>query len=352
MKKPLLTDRTTIETDWTCGMKRWWYKEHDGTGIVPVVEAVYYKQGREIHSDLSRLLLGESLDSVLESIGPIPTEDQTLWEPHVRRIGWVVAFALFVLPKLLERYEVVSSENELILEFKRLWVANTSDVVLRDKLDGRLVVLDFKSVKFLSAAWFAHWVSAIQLQILIKAVAEELGEPVKWAQIMGLTKGREKAGKLRHPYVWAYSDGEDKWSSRWVSGWDLRPTFEYPGGVRAWVEALGEEEGQSQFPLSQPVFANERLLPRLLRRRLVRETEVERVRAAAQRSIAVRERYFEPRYSQCRPGGGGDQCPFYLACHDADIGRDPVGSGLFVPRTPHHDVEEIMRNEGEGEEDG
>lgn len=347
--KPLLTDRTTIETDWSCGMKRWWYKEHDGTGMVPVVEAVYYKQGREIHSDLSRLLLGESLDSVLEGIGPVPTNDQTLWEPHVRRIGWVVAFALYVLPSLLARYEVVSSENELILERGRLWVANTSDLVLRDKLDGRLVVLDFKSVKILSASWFASWVTAIQLQILIRAVVEELGEPVKWAQIMGLTKGQVRSAKLRHPYVWAYSDGGDLWSPDWHSGWELRPTFEYPGGVRAWVEKLGEEVGRSQFPLSQPVFSNERLLNRLLRRRLVREAEVEKVRARAQQSVSVRERYFEPRYKECRPAFG-DACPFLLACHDADIGRDPIGSGVFVPRTPHHDVEELLRNEGEEEE--
>jgi hypothetical protein len=331
-------------------MKRWWYKEEGGTGMVPVKEAAYYKQGREIHSDLSRLLLGESLESVLEGLGSIPTQDQTLWEPHVRRIGWVVAFALYTLPSILTRYEVVSSENELILERGRLWVANTSDVVLRDKLDGRLVVWDFKTVKILSAGWFASWVTAIQLQILIRAVVEELGEPVKWAQIMGLTKGRETGGKLRHPYVWAYSDGEDKWSSDWKSGWDLRPTFEYPGGVRAWVEQLGEEVARSQFPTSQPVFSNERLLSRLLRRRLVREAEVERVREASQRSVAVRERYFEPRYSQCRPSFG-DPCPFLLACHDADIGRDPIGSGVFVPRTPHHDVETMLRNEGDSHED-
>src|SRR3990167_7656298 len=99
---PLLTDRTTIETDWECGMKRWWYKEEGGTGIVPKEEAVWFRQGRDYHNDFADLAeSADPLHSAVELIASLEekirgTTDQLAQEELTRRAGWIAANALYL----------------------------------------------------------------------------------------------------------------------------------------------------------------------------------------------------------------------------------------------------------------
>ncbi len=334
---PLLTDRTTIVTDWKCRRKRWWYKDYLEKGIVPVEEAAALKAGRFTHEDLANLVSGMPLDGVLANMGEAPLDDSLLLEPWLRRRGWAVAFYRYLLPKLQDQYEFLKVEHELILDRGDLWVAGTPDALARDKTDKRLVKIDWKSVGMLGRGWVTHWRYAVQQMLNAKAVEEEIGEPIKYSLIIGLVKGQERDGKLRHPYVWAYSDGE-RWSGDWKRDWDLRLTSEYEGGVERWVEALGEEKGLEQFPFSAPIFQDERLLSKLIKQRKWREQEVKDHRAAAQTDEEIRDRYWPHNFEECRPVFG-DPCPYQAVCHNAAIEADPIGSGLYVPRTPHHDVE-------------
>ena len=101
----LLTDRTTIETDWTCGMKRWWYKHEGGVGIVPTIEAAYFLDGRQYHEDFA--LIAEAEDplvrakELIEAIeGTVhESQDQMFQETQTRRAGWVAANALWIEPR-------------------------------------------------------------------------------------------------------------------------------------------------------------------------------------------------------------------------------------------------------------
>lgn len=355
MSNPLLTDRTTTETDWKCGMARWWYKEEQGTGIVPVVEAKYFEEGRDIHADFQ--FLAQAPDPVIAAMEIVEgvesrmseaNGDQILLEPLARRAGWVAAQAIYVEPETRRTHENVGLEHELVLERDPLWFVVTPDRILRQReRPQRMVYRDYKGVGGWGAtnAWVAHWDYAIQQHTVLKAIEEEFGEAPIYAQIMGLWKGQEKDGRLYHPYVWAfYDEVNDEWFplGSGKRGLTYRPVWEYPEGIMKWVEKCGKEIAEQMFPFSRPIFLNERLLDELIVSRTRRETEVMLFREKAQVDRDIRAQHFESRYSECRPVIGAP-CPYIAACHNASINEDPLKSGLFVRRTPHHELEVISK---------
>jgi hypothetical protein len=145
--------------------------------------------------------------------------------------------------------------------------------------------------------------------------------------------------------VWAYSNGT-QWSKDHKPNWDLRPTWEYGdgglAGVIQWATELGPEVGLSQFPVSQPLVPDRALVEQLVQRRLEREEEVEAyVNEGMVHGFDLaspeHNRVFEKRFNVCRPSFGSG-CAYLHACHNANVGADPLGSGLYKVRVPHHDV--------------
>lgn len=346
-----LTDRTSIETDWSCGMKLWWYKYEGGMGISPSSEAKYFLDGRELHEDAHRLAEQQDdyqdwararCEEILQGAKQ-GDPDQVRLESATRRAGWLAANALFVEPGIRAEFENLSLETEIVLDRDPLWIATTPDRVLRRRSNGALVIKDYKSFK----SRFPVWDYSAQLQILIKAVEEEYGAKVEYAQIMGFDKGQDRYGRLTHPYVWAYTTTESVplWTTHYKYGLTHTPVWEYHGGIFEWVKELGPEAAEAIFPHSRPIFLNERLLEDLIRARVKRETEIYAVREACQGDRELRTEFFEPRYSSCRPLFGSP-CPYLEACHNAQVNTDPIGSGLYTVRVPHHELE-IISQEGE-----
>lgn len=342
-KADLVTHRTGIVTDQECGMKRWWLLEEGGAGIVPVKAPSYFQQGIDIHEDLACLARGQDLESILDDLGEIMPDplDQVKMEVWSRRVGWITAFAKFIWPVLMADFEVVWAEKELALEYGQLWVANTADLLLRHRKEGWLLLIDYKTVGLLGKGWMAHWRYAIQVHINIRAVEHELNERVRYGQIIGLSKGREDGGKLRHPYTWAYVRN-DQWSTQYHPAAELRPIWDHPAGPAGWAESLGPEVASSVFPFSAPIPLDNRLLDILLAVRLRREREVMRWRQKCQTDPIMRAMIFEPRFERCMPTMG-EPCGYLEACHNAEINSDPIGSGLFVKRESHHELERMWR---------
>jgi hypothetical protein len=339
---PLLTDRTTIETDQKCGMARWWYKEEAASGIVPAEEAAYYKDGRDSHAAAELLVTGERVEDVLRSF-PLSGDNQLTLESQTRLQGWIAGLGRFIFPLLLEGAEILMVEKELCLQRDPLWIACKPDLVIRNK-QGQIIVIDYKSTGRVSKGWVDYWPLAVQHHINLKAVEEELGEKPAYGQVIGLYKGEWKYGRLNHPYVWAYGDASrpDEWATDYPEakkrGLTNRPLWEYNAGILHWVERLGFEEARGVFPFSAPIFLNERLLEDLITARTRREEEVARVKPVVLADRRLIPAYFEPRYSQCRPVIGAP-CAYLAACHNASVNADPLGSGLYVKRTPHHELE-------------
>ena len=344
---PLITDRTTITTDWGCGQARWWYKHENGGGIVPAIAPEYLTDGGDIHLDMAALFGGVPLEDV---IGPVLAgvrgiNDQLKLESAYRRAAWAAGVELFIKPATLAEFEVVSIEKELILDRWPLWVACTPDLVLRRRDNPKYKVYrEYKSTGRVSRGWVDHWPTAVQVHIGLKAEEEDSGEAPKYGEVMGLYKGEWKGGWLRHPYVWAWVGGggdpanANNWTHEYKTGLERHPVWEYPDGVVEWVKRLGQEVAAGIFPFSAPIFLNETMLDTMIEAETHRELEIETVKDSCQNDRMVRARYFRPNFERCNPVIGGD-CPYLAACHNKEVNKSPLGSGLFVPREPHHDVE-------------
>jgi len=338
----LLTDRTSVEKDQDCQMSYWWYKHATGTGIVPIEDAVELADGSQIHAALQRLAL--AVDPIAEarvlvSESPLP-DDIPSRERCLRYHGWVLAWAHYIEPRIRDTYETLMLEHELVLERNGLMWATTPDRVYRDKKSGVIVVDDYKSATSLFG-WSSYWPYAIQVHVQLAAVQEELGEKVAYGRVRGLVKGVMKEGHLLHPYVWAHMTKDGEWSKEWKSGMSHEPVWDYAQGIESWVLKLGLEVAQEQFPLSQPIFLNERLLTTLFKQRAKREQEIASVREEALVNPTTRDDHFNYHFARCRPMGWRRACPYLAACHNATVNANPLASGLYRPRQPHHDLEII-----------
>ena len=350
MKPIYLQDRTSIEVDWTCEMMYYWYKLHNGIGLVPVNEPAYFRVGRELHDDLSQFAEGRSTAEVLMSL-PSFAEcegDQLKLEPLCRRIGWIVAFGTYLWPLLIKDYEVVQVETELVFDRTPLWIPVKPDLILRSRKTGELIYIEYKTTGSTRPNFALHWPYAIQVHLGIAAVEEELGEKVAYGQIIGLYKGIEQKGKLRHPYVWAYTNPDtNQWTHEWKSGWDLRSIWDYPGGAVDWAHTLGKPDDldtslgvmRDQFVFSHPVFKDDRMLKNLVQQRIKRGAELEELkRLIATDPTFVPEHHFDQRTIHCKPVMGSE-CSYKEACFNWSVNQDPIGSGLYAKRIPHHDIE-------------
>jgi hypothetical protein len=363
-----LENRSAAETDDKCGMAYWWSQLEGQTrtetgGIVPNVEADALMVGREIHEDMQALATMEDLspyhlERLLEEIvHSVPTTDReslSKMEKLYRRLGWIAAWGLYMEPIVRETWDNVAVEGELILDRDPLWVPVTPDRVLRHKKHKYLSYMEFKSTISASNKWMSSWKYAIQLHLGITAIEEEFvrsgrEEKIAYAQIVGLMKGEVRTGKLSHPYVWAYRNNSNgEWTHEYQKArgaqWEACPVWEYEGGIVKWVQRLGKEVALEQFPFSSVVTLNSRMVDDWCARRLSRQMEIAEVKAACQEDWDTRVVYFEPRTRNCRPPFG-DSCPYLGLCWNATIQLDPLKTGDFQRRKPHHEVEVLFTGE-------
>lgn len=349
-----LTDRSAVALDDRCGMKYWLNRKEGGRGIVPKKEALPLAIGRETHVDLATIAEMEdispaAIQDLCDQITKPLTEDDrgvtSKMELVYRRLGWLAAFALYTEPMIREYYETLHIEHELILDRDPLWVAVTPDRVLRHKGDKRIEYREYKTTISSNSKWMRNWNYAIQMHLGIAAVQEELGQKVNFGQIMGLNKGYESAvdRRMMHPYVWGYYNHD---TNEWGHDYDLcrsnkwipMPVWEFDGGIVKWVQRLGPEVARMQFPHSQPVFLNERMLEEWVSRRIYRERIIASVTDVCREDPNLRALHFERRTDQCSPPFG-DACPYLMACWNAEVAANPSAHADYIARVPHHDVE-------------
>lgn len=350
-----ITDRSAAELDDKCGQAYWWNRKENGSGIVSIHESIALNVGREIHEDFAKLALMEDLspealqgtiDGWLSALTDDDKLDQTLMERTYRRAGWFAAWGLYIEPTIRAEYTNVSVESELVLDRRPLFVAVTPDRILRHRTSGYLVYRELKSTISASKKWLDSWLYAIQLHLGMKVVEEELGEAVKFSQIVGLMKGDFRGDHLSHPYVWGwYNESTGKWATSYdqarSAAWTSMPVWEYAGGVVEWVQRCGDEVARSQFPHSPPVFLNETMLSEWLNQRVYREQQIQTHLdggAPYEQMFA-----FPKRLKSCRPPFG-DACEYLAACWNSQVGSDPLASGEYIVRTPHHHIESIMES--------
>lgn len=352
----LLDDRSGAEIDDKCGMMYWMNRIEGGIGISPTKKALPLLIGSETHNDLATIAkmsdirpeaISELVDDLLSELTPAQRENTTAMELFYRRLGWLVAFALYMEPRIRAEWDNVWIEDELILKRDPLYVPVTPDRILRSKKDSdHLIYKEYKTVTRAWSSWVQSWQFAIQLHIGIAAAQEELGQTINYAQVMGLQKGyySQADDRLNHPYTWGYyNERTSEWEHRYDfardKAWVKMPVWEYPGGIVKWVQLCGEEVGLGQFPHSAPVFLNPRMLDEWVARRKRRQFQIKGVRERCRTDEKLRAIYFERRQAQCRSPYTREACPYLLACWNAEVNANPLAHPDYEPRQPHHEVE-------------
>jgi hypothetical protein len=358
-KRIYLLDRSGGELDDDCGMAFFWNRvwHPPGSphhGIVDPKESVYLKIGREIHEDLAMIAdmkdlrpeaIQERVDDLTKDLTDEDRIDQAFMETLYRRAGWLAGFALFIEPKLREQFDTVFMEDEIILDREPLWIPVTPDRVLRSKATGKLHYREYKSTVSTSSGWMNQWTFAIQLHLGMKALEEELGEPVEYAQIQALSKGYIGANGLSHPYVYGWHNPTtNEWTQEYKAGnaWNKRGVWEHPGGVVKWVQKCGEGAAFGVFPCSAPVFLNVNMLDSWVARKTARMKEIDHNGEACIEHKELRKLVFEQRTKKCRPPFG-DPCPYLKLCWNAP--GEARAAQDYIPRIPHHEIENIWRED-------
>ncbi len=340
----ILTDRTRIEADWSCPRKRYWLTEYEGKGIVPATAPPPFSFGIVVHAGIEGGLkepnpLQDDVQLLAmqthEAWGDLTTDQQDCADAVVR------GFFMAVWPQWLAQYEPIAVEEEFTMRISGVTFMVRPDLLLKDKQTGDIWYPDFKT--FTSNFDARKWTWSLQQHLTMLVCEHALGTPRAGSWIQGLGKGSGRKGVLYHPLVYGYRHpgtpgvSEPTFGSQRRSGFERFNTKEYPhGGVDGWIRQLQKKSPElvaKIYPQTQPLFLNRTLMEQVVPQIVAREHIINK----RTRTEETRDAQFPMHITQCETGYG--RCQYFDACHVPVIHKDPIGSGSYVQRVPHHAAE-------------
>lgn len=365
MSELRLYDRSRVTTDWTCPRKRYWQYEYDGKGIVSGNTHLELWMGTTVHDGLAAIaaqhqsgevnideiatgarkqmydsLMGDS-EAFLQDEYNFACEQGALVE------GLLRGFYRAVWPRLMAQYpDIRLVESEMQFDHDGLRFMSKPDLVLGDP-EGNLWYLEYKTTSSKKEGWVNSWATAVQLHSTIRAIEATVNEKVTGVIVQGLYKGYESYGKQSSPFCYSYQRkgsppfSQDEVQYEYKAGFKRYPTWELPGGVKAWVEGMPDHILGDQFPQTPPIFVNDDLVDRFFEQRNWREQEIKLamqmigVLDDPAASVNVLDTAFPQRFDQCHPYFG-KPCAYLKLCHGHC--EDPLKEG-FEYRIPHHEAE-------------
>jgi len=369
-----VTDRTRTTTDWTCKKERFYLTEYGGTGIVSAKGKTELDFGTDIHDALAELARRVGAADV---VGPLAREAysrvrerETVALGHQRATqlaaiaeGALRGYVRCVWPQVLQLYDIVAVEQEVTYKLTD-WLTFMArpDLILRSKADGTYWYWEYKTTGQRVEDWLKQWPKAVQVHSAIVAAESTMGLKIAGCIIQGLSKGYKYKDDLRSPFCegWRYLGGSDvtySYTYMRSKGWERFATWDHPDGVAGWVEGMPPDLLSDQFPRTQPIFLRRDLSDRFFNQLVIREEKikkgVEYIRMLAKQAELdptkqvevelsiqnIMDEVFPMTFAQCTGRYGKYDCSMLEACWNPRVGADPVGSGLYVPRTPHHQLE-------------
>lgn len=309
-------------------------------GISPSGLSFNLEFGTLLHSvreDLARFdqvqdwgLLEDGLRQMAEDTKENPEEVVNLG------LGLATAYQDGEWPRLREHHEPVLIEAELIIDLPH---TSTKLVVKPDLVwkrdDGVYLYDELKTAAWVDTKWLGGWEYNHQVQLGLRAASRFLDVPMEGAWVQAFVKGSVKDGERRSPFTVLYKRmGKEGWSPRYERGWEKQSVSKYPGGVRRWVSD-NPQWFNFAFPRTVVIPPDDVALDRWLESVGARERLKEEWRKGELPDHAV----WGENWQQCSPSYGGFECPYLAACWSKGVREDPVGSGLYVPRVPHHQTE-------------
>ena len=351
---------------------------YGGKGIVPKKLDIYQATG-----SLTHLILSEVM-KVAKTIGAIPNTtsmDQTCntaieeyrksveeagltevtgeLELEIQRQcalaeGLARVWTKYRLPQILEDYEIVAVEEEHEIPFGPGQVLMSRlDGVLKRKVDGELFAgPEFKTTGWINDEYIESWRYSTQtlshtLDVVAKYGVEPAGVMMEFLY-KGFKKRSEEGGYVYYsPLVRAYRmvdefGGETYgFDSSLGRKKDWKVFDSYTMGMGNWIEQLPQEIAEgllfNTVIYRSPTELEEWKLQTSIRQGriqagLIMLNEEHPSEKAADEIMA---QVFPARLDRyCQSNQYRKRCAFADMCfHKVD---DPIGSGLFVERTPHH----------------
>lgn len=374
----IVYDRSRTTTDWACPRRRYEQYERDGTGYVPEEEAVELFTGSVVHDAMAGIARGHQQGGIdIEAIATAAsaamlayhTKEKTTGSYAIERdaayakeqaaliYGLLKGFYAHMWPKLMAKYDIVVVEEEMFFihdqhgrgDIKAFFVMMCKpDLVLRDKLTGELVYLEYKTTSSKTEEWIAKWEDAVQVHSTLNAIEQSLGERPTACIVQGLYKGWESYGKQSSPFCYSYSvQGhppfyKPTFSYEYKNGYRRVPTWEMEGGTKAWVEGMPEAILADQFPQTPPIFCDQALIQDYFSQRAMRELEIKMSRDILAQADEASKKVilngaFPQRFDQCKPySKNGKPCPNRVMCFGNCT--SPLKAG-FIKREVHHELE-------------
>lgn len=360
----IIEDRTGMETDWKCGMARYWLTEWRAAGeedapvggIVPVQEVWELELGAAFADAIAPILTGRLQPG--EAVAMVTPTFRKVWGQEKADLlaGLIWGAALYVIPRLKQTFEFLQVENEVFYTTnKEVLYMVRPDVVMRRLSDQTVWVPDWKTTKWKDVRFLLKWPFAIQMHLQAAAVKQTHPEwDVQGSLVLGAYKGwlDEIRGGISSPFTYFYHNGgigdREEWAASYVRGWNRIPAHEYflsslDNGIEGWVRHMAKKFPivlEEQFPISQPILLNEVLLRTVMTERTAR---LNRIQAWRRLSGEARQRclplFFEHRTSNCVG------CGYLHACWTPAVTQDPCGTGLYVPRVPNHELERQLKED-------
>lgn len=355
-------------------------------GVMRKAAAVPLVTGITMHNGLAAILQGASEDEAVElaikdydetiqNRGLYPQGNATIaWLAKEQRAlseGLIRAANRRAAQKILQNFEILAVEEEILVwlgdvddEYGGvtfLW-AGRLDALMRDQ-NGIVTVLNWKTQK----KWYST--DALKLRLDMQTVGEAwaasqaYGLPVSGVQYIFLIKGEqredpEKKFKVTYnhltrawrtmgadgclQYAWAYYHEGTK-RQVMSKGLGFATFEEYPGGIKAWVNALDEGVVLPQGE-ADPLGSLLRVPPAV---------SAGQARIDRWREQTIRDEYRWYRdLMEGRPvsrhengfncGAGDWKCQMYEVCHEGEAihNRDK-----YLPRDPNHPVENAVWEE-------
>lgn len=360
-----LFSRSDVEEDWRCPRGRYWRSVFGGRGLEVVGSDMDLMFGTIVHAATAQMLKGADASAIAKQAGEhFEAEYRAAGAPqwlaqsggdpeqffrerrtliHGLSYGWSVC----VLPQLraMGRLELV--EHEVTLSDRNLRMMTQPDLLVEPPEMNEVIYLEWKTCKSAGPGWFLHWTTAPQFMAAALAVKQSLGMSVGMYQVVGMCKGEYRDGWQHSPFVWGWRynlpNGDRDYAYQWEDarkkGWERFPVWEV--GVEEWVRSMPPELLAKQFPQTVPLPISELHTQAFAEQVMRREEEIWEFTKRDDPEDGGgcgREVTFPQHFTACNPYMG-KACWAHELCWQPAVGSDPIGSGKFVWRTSHHELE-------------
>jgi hypothetical protein len=276
-------------------------------------------------------------------------------------LGW----ARVRLPVWLDTYEVVETEQEdRVALSDDVTLAVRADAIVRRREDGRMFVVNFKTVGTADERWLRAWEVDMQLMTELLAAEHRYGQEFGGVIIEGLVKGRRMPQKNDIGDVVGYADStpllygykvdanppltqlEYGWEYTRRKGWhkfktwreDFQHSVLMPTTMTAlqyWINWLPAEVVESQFVVVPPIYRDRDRIESCVRQIVAIERDIS-IGMEAIRTIGgveiLDDTFIQNTHACTYPSA----CPMHNMCWERGTSSDPAGSGLYQARHDHH----------------